>query len=387
MRIIQSILSTCYCRHLLFIPVLFGIGCSVNFEESVDSKKSPLSAYQTDLKDLVSSAQQKKVLVVHSYHPSYDWVPKVNDGIKRGFQEEGYDVHSNLVLEYFYMDTKRNTSESWKKEMRAAALDRVNSWQPDLVITVDDNAAILVAKKLKDSDVPVVFSGVNGDPVTYGLVDSLEKPGHNITGCVERERFPQTLALLRKLSPKPIRRMAILYDESPTGSPPVARIKQQVQDQDLGIEIVAELKTDNLAKWKKFVKKANAIADVLCVSFYFTVKDDAGRHVHQFEVLDWTQNNLIIPDIGFWEFNIDAGITCADAISGYQQGHYAASVSAYILMGQSPAEFAVDSPRRGEICINRGRTDMLGWKIPQDVSARAKIYELRKAGEYMRKKT
>lgn len=315
---------------------------------------------------------KKKVLVLHSYHAEYAWMQDVNKGILSGFLEERFEPKKNMTVDYFYMDTKRKTSAVWKKEIAQKAIQRINQWKPDVVIATDDNAQMYVVSKMKDTKVPFVFLGVNADPMKYGYIDTFKVPGHNVTGCLERERFEQTMLVLRRLYSN-INKLAVICDDGPTGTPIIGRVKELAPK--LGIELVAVKQTGRFPEWKKFVQEQQSKADALLVIVYHTLKDKNGNHVHEDTVLNWTVSNSRIPDIGFWSWAVDAGLLCSEAISGYQQGHYAATVASYILMGQSAGEFPVNMPRRGETCINQARAEQLGVKIPPDLLKTATIFK------------
>ena len=78
------------------------------------------------------------------------------------------------------MDTKRNKSDEYKIAVGREARDLILSWQPDVVITADDNAAkYLIQPYFKDSATPFVFCGVNWTAEEYGF------PYSNVTGIVE----------------------------------------------------------------------------------------------------------------------------------------------------------------------------------------------------------
>ena len=77
---------------------------------------------------------------------------------------------SSVVYKEFFMDTKINKAESFKKASALKAKNIIDKWQPDLVIASDDNAVkYLVEKYLNDIDMPVLFMGVNGSLKNYNL--------------------------------------------------------------------------------------------------------------------------------------------------------------------------------------------------------------------------
>ena len=317
-------------------------------------------------------AQQKRVLLLHSYHEEYIWLQNVNRGILQALEEERYYPGKNINVENFYMDTKRKSDAPWKTTIAAKAIDKISSWKPHVVIASDDNAQSYVVRKLSGTATPFVFLGVNADPKDYGYIQSMEAPGGNVTGCIERERFELSLSLLRQMVPG-IRKIAILCDDGPTGRPIIRRVKASAAKS--GAEIVAASQIGRFNAWKKFVLDIQDKADALLVIVYHTLKDDKGNHVDPDKVLNWTVSNNRLPDFGFWKWAVEGGLLCSEAISGYQQGHYAGTVAAYVLAGQSPGEFAVQMPRRGEICINKARAASLGIRIPDDLIKSATIYD------------
>ncbi len=143
---------------------------------------------------------------------------------------------------------------------------------------------------------------------------------------------------------------------------------------ELGIEIVASRRIGRFSEWKNYVRSVQDYADALLVVVYHTLKDENGNAVSGDEVLNWTINNSKLPDLGFWSWAVEGGLLCSEAISGYQQGFYAATVASYVLMGQKPGDFPVDKPQRGELCINLARAEMLGIDIPADIKRIATVY-------------
>lgn len=317
-------------------------------------------------------AERQRVLLLHSYHEEYIWLQNVNRGILQALEEERYFPEKNIQVESFYMDTKRKTTPEWKESVAVQAIEKITAWKPHVVIASDDNAQAYVVKKLAGTATPFVFLGVNADPMDYGYLQSPESPGGNVTGCIERERFELSLALLKQLVPG-IQRIAVICDDGPTGRPIMQRVQSSAAE--AGVSIVAASQIGRFSDWKRFVLDVQDKADALLVIVYHTLRDDSGNHVDPDAVLNWTVTNNRLPDFGFWKWAVEGGLLCSEAISGYQQGHYAGTVAAYVLAGQSPGEFAVQMPRRGEICINKARANMLGVRIPPELAKSATIYD------------
>lgn len=335
-----------------------------------ENKNSEVKALESMDAPLPPS-ERKRILVLHSYHQEYAWLKDVNRGILSGLEEERYVPDKNVTIEYFYMDTKKKTTEAWKREIARKAMDKIETWHPHVVIATDDNAQKYVVAKMKNSGVNFVFLGVNANPLDYNYINNWDTPGGTITGSIERARFAQTIKLLQRLVPG-ARRIAIVSDDGATGASVVNRILAQSRSMD--IDIVSSRRIGQFSHWKGYVRSIQDQADALLVVVYHTLKDDTGNPVHENEVLNWTINNSNLPDIGFWSWAVEGGLLASEAISGYQQGHYAATVASYVLMGQKPGEFPIDKPQRGELCINLARAEMLGIKVPVDLKRTATVY-------------
>ena len=353
--------------------VLFAVAFLFTGCESQQSQQRLDDAQRTiaDLNKPLPAKDRKRVLILSSYHAEYVWDRDVSKGILSGLAEERFVPEKNIIIETFYMDTKRKTSEKWKQEIAQQAIEKINSWQPHVVIASDDNAQKYVVAKMKDSGVNFVFTGVNADPMVYNYIDSIENPGGTITGSIERARFEQSVKLLQRLVPGATK-FAMISDDGPTGAPVVNRVLLAADK--LGIEIVSSRRIGKFSEWKNYVRSVQDYADALIVVIYHTLKDEQGNSVDSNEVLSWTIHNSKLPEVGVWSWAVEGGLFCSEAISGYQQGFYAATVASYVLMGQKPGDFPVDKPQRGELCINMARAEMLGIDVPADIKRIATVF-------------
>jgi hypothetical protein len=158
------------------------------------------------------------VYVATSYDPErFAWTRDVVGGIVQGFADSGLKqgVDYQMVSKTMAVLTHKTP-----KQMEARAnqiLADIRDRKPDLVITADDDALKWVGLKL--DDMPVVFNGVNDDPGRYlssDKIDSLKKPGHNLTGVYQTTYYKQSLLLAKKLVPS-ARTFATITDKTTTG--------------------------------------------------------------------------------------------------------------------------------------------------------------------------
>jgi len=132
----------------------------------------------------------KKCLFISSYHPGYAW----SDGVERGIRSV---LEGKCEIRQFNMDTKRNKQHEYKKKMGLEAKQFIQNWNPDVVITADDNAAKYVIQAyFKDHEIPFVFCGVNWTAAEYGF------PYSNVTGIIEVAPIYPLLDKVQDLLPK-----------------------------------------------------------------------------------------------------------------------------------------------------------------------------------------
>ena len=313
-----------------------------------------------------ASADPKRVLILQSYHAEHPWVRDVNQGIAEALEEERFIEGENLALTTFYMDTKRHTETQWKKKKAQEALALINTLKPDAIVASDDNAQRYVVSHLTDTPWSVVFTGINADPTGFGFIDSLSAPGHNVTGCLERERFKGSIRLLKRVVPG-ASRIAVISDNGPTSRPILRRIKAQASEANITITGIKAATTFD--EWQQFVLDMQTRADALVVITYHVVKNNKGGEVAPEEVMRWTLEHNRLPEVGFWKWAVGDGLLLSEAISGFQQGYHAGTLAAFILGGQAPGEFAITTPRRGERCINLSRAKALGLTIPAELQS------------------
>lgn len=302
-----------------------------------------------------------RVLHVTSYHVPWIWTDDQLDGFKEGLR--GLDVEYKV----FQMDTKRQSSEDWKRRAGAEARRLIERWKPDLLYTNDDNAQEYVARHYVGADLPIVFSGVNADPAAYGFVGS-----PNVTGVLEQEHFVESVRLLKRLVPD-ARRVAVVLDDDPTWPGVVERMKRKLADLP-DVEIVAWDTIQTFTEYKHKIAGYLEEADAIALLGVFTFKDKDGENVPYLEVLQWTAENSRLPDFSFWRSRVEAGTLCTVTVSGYEQGLAAGNMARRILLGRSkPSEIPIAPTVRGEPIISLARANALGLRIRSSLLLRSTV--------------
>ena len=126
----------------------------------------------------------------------------------REFRELGYVEGKNIAIEYRYADDKL--------DRLPALADELVRLKVEILVAGGTNAAL--AARDATRTIPIVFLSVS-DPVADGLVDSLARPGGNITGftIISGALAGKRLELLKETIPK-LSRVAVLWDPKNRGS-------------------------------------------------------------------------------------------------------------------------------------------------------------------------
>jgi len=317
---------------------------------------------------------KKRIIVVSSYHTDYAWSQDTNQGfcasmLKYGYFEDraqadeytrnDYVETAKVVVKKMWMDAKRNTGKGDHVRSAMEITHIIKAFRPDLIFLGDDEAGNYIGNQFLDTGVPMVFWGFNDNPVKYGLVESAERPGHNVTGVYQSGHFRESLQLLKKLAPK-ARTFAILSDDSPSGRADQKGIEFLARSGALPLRLIDSVVTNDFMKWKKRALDLQEKVDAFFVAQYSTLKDERGVNVPNLAVARWYIENIHIPEAAFGIF-VKQGLLCSADDSGYKQAFEAVAVAHDILAkGAVPAITPTRTPGRGALRVNRERARMLG---------------------------
>ncbi len=291
-----------------------------------------------------------RILHVMSYHATWKWNREQFDGFKTAL--DGIEVEYKVVE----LDTKRNSNPVDIKKRVGEAVDISERWKPHLIYTNDDNAQKYLTQKYVNSDIPIVFSGVNRNPSEYDFVGS-----ENVTGILEREHIFPTFKLLLKLAPE-VKRVAVIVDPDPTWKGVMERMRSSVH-QIPNVSITHWILVENLQQFHTEVMKLQDQVDAIAMLGVFNIKDENGTDVDYEEVQRWIVANSELPDFSFWQTRVERGTLCAVAVSGYEQGLLAGKMARSILIdGVSPSDIAMQPSTVGVPIISLARMRKLGIK-------------------------
>lgn len=278
---------------------------------------------------LASSHRQKsRVLLLHSYYPDYQWVRDINIGWQRRFAGR-----AKATVKVHYLDTKRFPSPSSKAKAAQQALHLIRSWKPDVVVAIDDDAQALVAKQLlNQTGVSLIYAGVQNTPASYGYTTA-----RNVTGISEAINLTAVRDALSAPHPHnqptvPLR-IAHLSDQSTYSGSVSAAIRRFDWSPH---RLLSSQQLNSFQGWQQAVLQANRQADVLLITNYHTLLNaKRSSSVPSREVLQWTLRHSPLPMLGTWGFFVDDGGMLALAVSPFEQGDTAASLTLAALRGEA----------------------------------------------------
>jgi ABC-type uncharacterized transport system substrate-binding protein len=340
------------------------VGCGTPVAPvSTPEPAQPVSKETPVVQSTELATKKFKILHIMSYDSDWEW----NVSQFNGFKDALKDV--DIEYKVFEMDTRRQSSPEWIEKVSQEAKDLIDTWQPDLVYTNDDNAQKYVVVNYVNTDTPFVFSAVNASPDTYGFEGST-----NVTGVLEQEHFVQTMQLLKQIAPN-AKKIAVVFDEDATW-PPVLERMQAKQDQLPDFEFISWDTIRTFEEYKQKMAEYQTTADAVGLIGILRFKDENGENVPFEDVLHWTVENSNLPDFSFWENRVGNGTLCAATVSGYEQGLAAGKMARAILVeGKSPASFAMEPTAKGEPVVSLARAKKLGISVDSDILLTAKVFE------------
>jgi putative ABC transport system substrate-binding protein len=273
-------------------------------------------------------------------------------------KELGWVDGQNMVVE-------RRFGES-AEQLRAGAADLVRLKVDVLFASSAGLARIL---QLETKTIPIVVGRADENLVAAGLVDSLAKPGGNITGSqlLNDDLIPKRLELLKALVPN-LSKVALLREDVTTSALPQihSRLEEQVANaaRSLGVAIhtfIVRRAADLAPAFLGMKKNRDQGLLVTSPAFMF---------VHRKAVVDLAATYRI-PAIYELQVFVEPGGLMSYGVNAPEMQRRAAVYVDKILKGAKPAELPIEQPTKFDLVINLKTAKALGLTVPQSLRARA----------------
>jgi putative ABC transport system substrate-binding protein len=308
---------------------------------------------------IIAEAQQPKKVSRLGYLSSFEPVADSAraEGIRLALRERGYIEGQNIAIEYRYSEGKQDRFSELAAELVRLKVD---------IILAAGGTGIIQAAKNATKTIPIVMASTGSDPVEAGLIESLARPGGNVTGTttLSRELAGKRLELLKEAVTKLVR-VAVLYDPANSGS--VIEVKEVLPAAARALRL-------NIQPWE--VRAADDFEKVFAAlnkqrpdGLFVTGSPLMGANRKR--IADFALKSRLPSMYGRREDDIEAGGLMyygADAADSYRRVAYYVDK---ILKGAKPADLPVEQAAKFEFVINLKTAKQIGLTIPQKVLARA----------------
>jgi putative tryptophan/tyrosine transport system substrate-binding protein len=281
-------------------------------------------------------------------------VPGVHKAFARGLTETGYVDGGNVRIDYRYAGGHYD-------RLPALAADLVQ--QQVAVLVPCGGVHTAIAAKAATSSIPIVFAN-GSDPVKFGLVASLNRPGGNITGVsfFTAQLEGKRLGLLHELVPKGLMIAALVNPTNTNADNQTKDLEASARTLGVQLHVLTAHSEDEIeGAFANLVQlRANALV-VASDPFFFARRQQlialAARHA--------------VPAIYEWRDFVDAGGLMSYGTSLTEAYRQAGIYAGRILKGDKPADLPVVQTVKFEFVINLTVAKVLGIEVPPNLSARA----------------
>jgi putative ABC transport system substrate-binding protein len=306
---------------------------------------------------LAARAQQpervRRIGVLNSLAPENAEAQARNTAFLQGLQELGWTDSRNVRIDIRWGGGDANVTRKYAMELVALSLDVIMA-----------TGAVAVAPLLQTTrSVPIVFVLV-ADPVGAGFVDSLARPGGNVTGFTNYEYgiSAKWLELLKEIAPS-VKRVGVIRDAAITSG-----IGQWGAIQTAAPSFGMELNPINV---RDAVEIERALATF--------ARSSNGGLILTGSALAAVHRDLIIALAAQYRLPAvyyERNYTAAAGLISYgpdliRQYRGAAGYVDRILKGEKPADLPVQAPTKYELVINLKTAKTLGLEVPASLLARA----------------
>jgi len=277
------------------------------------------------------------------------------EAFQQGLRDLGYVEGKNILVEYRYIEGKRDRISGLVAELVQLKVD----------VFVSPTQSVILAAKQSTRTIPIVMA-INGNPVTLGLVDSLARPGGNITKLtsLNRELSGKRLELFNEVVPR-ISRVGILTDATSTTGSSTGLEEYEAAARAIKMPLQSlkvrgpspDLEDVFRAAVKARVSALISVRAGVLLPYTKTIADLAIKN----------RLPLMFEGSGL----VEAGGLMSYSPNDTEFYRRAATYVDKILKGAKPADLPVEQPMKFEFVINLKTAKQIGLTIPQTVLYRA----------------
>jgi putative ABC transport system substrate-binding protein len=275
---------------------------------------------------------------------------------RRGLSESGYIEGQNLAIEYRWADDHYD-------RLPALAADLIRRQ----VIVIAANTPAAPVAKAATTAIPIVFVTA-GDPIAAGLVDSLNRPGGNLTGVslLNVEIGPKQLQLLHELVPTATIIALLINPNNPTSETQTRDMQAAARTLGLQLHVLhASIEMDF----------DTAFATLVQLRTGALVIGSDGLLINRSKQLAALALRHAVPAIFLYREFVEAGGLMSYGASLADAYRLVGIYTSRILKGEKPANLPVQQATKVDFIINLKTAKTLGLNIPSTLLAAAEVIE------------
>lgn len=276
-------------------------------------------------------------------HPALDSARQgFIDALKKNGYEEGKNVEFDIKNAEGSQDTATTIAQGFVGDKK------------DLILAIATSTA--QAAKNATDEIPILITAVT-DPVSAGLVDSLDKPGGNVTGTTDMNPVKEQLELATKLTTG--KRIGIIYNSGETNSEVQVEIAKQAAE-ELGLTLELATVTSS-TEVKTAAESLVGNVDAIYVPTDNTV-------VSALEAVVGVAEEQKIPLVVGEGDSVKRGGLITYGIDYYNLGYQTGEMAVKILKGEAkPEDMPIESQKDLKLYVNVTEAEKLGITIPQEL--------------------
>jgi putative tryptophan/tyrosine transport system substrate-binding protein len=275
------------------------------------------------------------------------------DAFRQGLRELGYMEGQRIAIEDRWADGR--------SEQFPGLVTQIIAFRPDVIVVASTPGARAV--KNGTSTIPVIFVAI-GDPVGAGLVESLSRPGGNMTGlslAFDSGFVGKWVELLKEVLPS-ARRVGLLWNPETVISPSPEGVQNAAKA--MGLELESFTVRESEAFEVAFTEMSKRRIDGLIVM------PDVLTVRHRSRIVGLAAKERLPTIYGFADFGRAGGLIAYSA-NVPDLFRRAAIYVDRILRGTKPSDLPIEQPTKFELVINLQTAKALGLTIPQSLLLRA----------------
>lgn len=282
-------------------------------------------------------------------HPALDTTVK---GIIDALEEGGYKRDEKLDV--------RVESAQTKQVLAAQISSKFVGMAPEFVVGVGTVSAQSLSKYAIAGKVKMMFSSIT-DPVSAGLVKSIESPENNTSGVSNFVDLKPQIELFKKIQPE-LRKLGILYNPTEVNSVSIVK-KLEIVCKEMGIDLIKQTvnsTADLMQNTTKLAKECDAIfvsndnTALSGISGIAKIATEAGIPVY-------------VSDTDA----VELGAVAALGPNQYNVGRQTGEMILRIQKGDDINKAPVEFPAKTELYLNLQAAEKIGIKIPRDIKKSA----------------